>query len=168
MSICARLLLLATVALLPACGDSDPSNVAGSYTISVTNRGNGCKFANWTEGASTQGIMATVSQEGSTVSVSFSGGTATFLDFAFGSHVMSGDVSGSSIDATLFGMRQLTMGGCSYTINGVMDGHLLGDTLTGELDYTSKTNGHPDCTAMMIERCHSIQAFNGTRPPPAN
>jgi len=167
MTISTRILFALALLAVPACGDSDPANVAGSYTISVTSRANGCQFANWTEGNVTQGIPMVITQVDAAMTATFQGGTASFLDFVFGTHVMTGEVSGNAYQATLFGMRQLTMGSCSYTINGTMTGSLAGDAISGTIDYTSKTNGHPDCTSMMIEGCHSIQAFNGTRPPPA-
>jgi len=38
---------------------------------------------------------------------------------------------------------------------------LSGDTLDGQIDYTSATNGNPDCAG--IESCDSFQELTGTR-----
>ncbi len=49
------------------------------------------------------------------------------------------------------------------TFNSEIRAVIDGDILTGQINYTSATNGNPDCAG--ITGCRSFQDFNGTRPP---
>ncbi len=157
----ASLIVLSFVA--SALGCSDPADVAGDYSVALTNRENGCDFANWTVGDMSSNIPVTITQDGSSVSATVGGGGAVVLDLALGSHVYQGNVNGSHIKATIFGNRSATDGNCTYTYNSTFDADADGDFLTGEIRYTPATNGNPDCAA--IEGCVNRQEFNGNRPP---
>jgi hypothetical protein len=146
---------------LAACG-TDNADVVGDYTITLTNRDNGCNFGNWNAGANSSASI-TLTQSKSDVSAAVTGLGAVVLEVAIGGHTYAGTVSGNSIDLTLFGSRSNTTGNCTYTFNSEIHATINGDVLTGEIDYVSATNGNPDCAA--VANCRSLQDFNGTRPP---
>lgn len=148
---------------LAVTGCSEPADVAGSYTIAVTNGANGCNLNDWTEGNTAEGIPVTITQDGESATAVVEGLTGAFLAIAFGSNQYSGDVSGNGLNLTLYGTNSVTEGNCTYTYNSVIDADLLGDILQGEIRYEAATTGNPDCAE--IEGCASIQQFNGTRPP---
>lgn len=156
-----RIMMAATLALLGAScgGDVDPT---GDFSISVTNRENGCGFDNWTEGNTATGIPVTITEDGE-VRAEVGGAAGVFLGVVLGSNIFTGSVDGDQLDLTLFGTTSATQGNCTYTINAVLDGTLDGDVLTGDIRYTAATNDNPDCST--IEGCVSRQQFNGTRPP---
>lgn len=146
----------------PGCG-GEPANVAGSYTVAVTNGSNGCSFDNWVEGDTASGIPVTITQTGESASAVVEGVTALGLGLLFGSNQFDGEVSGSSLNLVVYGSNSITEGNCTFTYNGVIDAELTGDVLTGEIRYEAATVGNPDCAG--IEGCVTVQRFNGTRPP---
>jgi hypothetical protein len=160
-----RWLLLACC--VAACGGS-PANVAGSYTVAITNGMNGCGFQNWTVGAQSTNIGVTVAQgdpDPSAATADVTGLTGSYLDAVLGSHTYTGSVDGNELRLKLYGTRSYTSGNCAYTINSSLAATLTGDALAGSIAYTSSTNGSPDCAT--IQGCTSTQQFNGTRPPTA-
>jgi hypothetical protein len=160
-SIRSRAGLVTTALLAASCGGS--ANVAGNFSVNLTNKDNGCNFANWTVGQMTTGVPVTITQSGSDVTATITGAAGAFVTLVFGSAVFTGKVDGATLDLTLYGTRSVTMGNCTYTVNGELKGSIVGDVLDGTIDYKSATNGSPDCGA--IQDCQSEQAFNGTRPP---
>lgn len=157
--------ILATLfGLLAACGSSDPADVAGEYTIALTNRDNGCELANWTVGAQSTGVTVTITQEGSRATADVTGGGGLILDAVLGASVYTGEVDGNELLLELFGTRSQMRGNCTLTFNSEIDATLAGDALAGRIDYKAATNDNPDCAA--VEGCVSFQEFNGTRPPP--
>lgn len=147
---------------LPGCG-GDPADVAGSYTIAVTNGPNGCNFDSWTEGATSEGIPVAITQDGASASALVQGLTGVLLDLLLGSHVYTGQVDGNSMTLVIYGQNAATQGNCTFTYNSTIDADIDGDVLTGQIRYEAATVGNPDCAA--IEGCATIQYFNGTRPP---
>jgi hypothetical protein len=91
------------------------------------------------------------------------GGAAFFVGILLGTTTFSGRVSGRDVEAILTGKYTLTQGKCSYNLLLDLRGVLTGDMLQGTVDFTTSTNDHADCGSK--ENCHSIQDFNGTRPP---
>lgn len=144
-----------------ACGD--PANVAGSYTIALTNRDNGCMFANWMVGNQTSNVPVELTQSGESASATVNGVAGVALDLALGSRIYTGKVDGDHIALDLFGTRAQQSGNCAFTYNSRIDADITGDTLVGRVEYTAQTNNNPDCAA--LENCLSFQDFNGTRPP---
>jgi hypothetical protein len=144
-----------------ACG-TDDANVAGEFTILVTNRDNGCNIAQWTAGTSNS-AQVTLTQLETDVTATVTGLGALVLDVLVGGHVFSGSVRGDSIDLTLFGTRSNMTGNCTYTFNAEIHAAIDGNVLTGQIDYLAATNANPDCAG--ITNCRSFQDFNGTRPP---
>ena len=159
--------LIAFTLLLSACGGGDPADVAGNYTISLTNRENGCSFMNWTEGETSTGIPVVITQgvdaEADTATAVVNGGAGLYLDVVLGSRTYTGEVDGSNLHLTLYGTNSFNQSACTYTVNSEIDASLDGDVLEGNLLYHTSTNGSPDCGT--LEGCESRQEFNGTRPP---
>ena len=158
-----RYLFIASLAALLLAGCSEPADVAGDYSMAITNGQNGCNFDNWTMGDSSTDIGVTITQNEDIASAEVRGLVGGFLSLWLGSNLFRGEVSGSSLALTLFGTTSRTQGSCSYTINSELDATLDGDLLHGRLYYHSSTNGSPDCG--VLEGCVSVQDFNGTRPP---
>jgi hypothetical protein len=163
----AILVALAGPLALPAggCGDDDddaPADVAGDYSINVTNRENGCEFENWQEGESTTAIPLAVTQQDSDVEGVIGGAVGVYMNVVLGSNTFSGSASGNSVTLTLIG-RAMMEGNCAYTLNATLHGVLQDDVLTGTIEYTRATNDNPDCAP--LEGCVSRQEFNGARPP---
>jgi hypothetical protein len=149
--------------VLVACGGGDPADVAGDFTIAVTNRDNGCDLENWTVGDQASNIPVTITQDGSDVTATVGAGAGFILDLALGDNVFTGTVDGDDLLLELFGTRGQQQGNCSFTFNSTIDATITGDVLTGTIDYRAATNDNPDCAA--LEGCRSFQEFNGTRPP---
>lgn len=152
-------------ALLAACGSDEPANVEGNYTVAVSNRDNGCNFANYTVGDTQSGIPVMITQEGANVTATVMGLTGAGLNLALGSNVFSGTVDGDMLDLDLFGTRPQMQGTCTYTYNAKILGDVTRDTLTGRVNYSAATTtpSNPDCAS--IQGCLTFQEFNGTRPP---
>lgn len=154
----ALLLVLGSVA---ACGD--PADLTGTYTVSVTNRENGCMLDNWTEGNQASNIGVVITQEDDEARADVEGGTGAILDLWLGSSVFTGPVDGDDFVLTIFGESSFTEGNCSYTFNAELDGSIEGDFISGDIRYIAKTNNNPDCAT--LEGCVTRQSFNGSRPP---
>ena len=87
-----------------------------------------------------------------------------YLSVILKTNQLSGRVSGRDIDVLLTSLGEpLVMGQCSFRYQLHLSGELNGDILTGTLDITTVTNGSPDCGNK--EDCHSLETFNGSRPP---
>jgi hypothetical protein len=142
---------------------SDPANIAGVYTVGVTNRDNGCNFANYTVGNMTPNVSVTIAQSGESVNADVTGGVGAVLDFAFGSSTFSGKIDGNQLNLTLEGTRVQQSGTCTFTYNGQILATANGDTMTGRINYTPATNGNSDCAS--VSGCLTYQEFNGSRPP---
>ncbi len=153
-------LIIGGALLLGGYKDAD---VAGEYTVAITNGSNGCGFTNWTEGDTSTGIPFSVTQDGERLTGTVGGSSGLFLDLWLGDRVYTGTVSGNNVELTLYGTTTNTSGNCTYTVNSTIDGEIDGDVLVGDIRYRAATNGNPDCQT--IEGCVSRQSFNGTRPP---
>lgn len=155
--------LLGAVACALLGGCSSPADVAGDYTLSLTNRANPCMFDNWTEGDSTTGVAMTITQNEEAVTASVGGVAGAALDLILASHEFTGTIDDEHMDLRITGERAASMGGCAYTLNADVAADIDGDTLTGTITYRPQTNNSPDCD--YLNTCSNVQAFNGTRPP---
>ena len=155
-----RIILL--VATLAAC-TSDPVDAEGTYTVSVTNRENGCNFDPWTAGNNATNITTVINQEGTSAGAEVTGVTGAYLDLILGSHVFSGAVDGDELDLTILGTRSAVTGNCTFTLDARLHAALDGDVLTGRIDYSKHGNGNSDCAP--LDGCITYQDMNGTRPP---
>jgi hypothetical protein len=146
---------------IAACGSEDAS-VAGDYTVTVTNGNNGCNLPSWTAGTASSATV-TLTQSKSDVTAVVGGVAGLALGIGLGGNSFTGKVTGSDLDLHLFGTRSSTSGNCTYTLNAAIRAVVSGNTLTGQIDYTSATNGNPDCST--IDKCDSFQDLSGTRMP---
>lgn len=152
---------LLVLGLLAGCGDS--ADLTGTYTVSVTNRENGCMLDNWSEGDQASNIEVVITQEGDEVQADVQGVTGGVLDIWLGSSVFTGVVDGEDFVLTIFGENSFNEGNCSFTFNAELDGSIDGDFITGDIRYIAATNNNPDCAS--LEGCATRQSFNGSRPP---
>jgi len=154
-----------TALLVTGCG-TDDANVAGNFTVALTNGPNGCNIANYTAGTMTSGITMTATQASSMLTITVTGlGAALALDALLGANknVFTGTVSGTSIGVDSIGTKSNTMGNCTFTYNAHITGDLDGDVLRGRIEYRAADNGNSDCTS--VHGCLTYQDYNGTRPP---
>jgi hypothetical protein len=166
----ALVVLVVVVGLaLAACADDTPVDVAGTYTLNFARGENGCNLDNWTVGEAQAGVeVDLVHNSGSSEVNGTVKGTVGALVFLYlGTNMFSGRVSGREIDALLTSTYPAQMqGACTYKYQLHLTGMLNGDVLTGTLDITTATNGSADCGGR--QDCHSLESFNGTRPPTTN
>lgn len=148
--------------VLAACGETT-ADVAGDYTVNVTNGANGCMVEGWMEGDTASNISLVITQDGSSITGTVGGLTGAWLELVLGSRVFTGSVEGSDIAMTLYGTRSAMDGNCTYTVNATAIGEVDGDFLDGTILYEAATNGNPDCSE--LEDCQTVQSFNGSRPP---
>jgi hypothetical protein len=148
---------------LAACGGDDPVDAAGTYTVSLTQREDGCNYG-WT-GQSTAGVEVVITQNGAAVSadVQPAVGARFVLDGILGGHVFTGSVDGTHLDLLIEGTPSTSMGTCDYTIDAQIDATLDGDVLSGNIYYRDQTDGASDCGA--LTGCTSRQELLGNRPP---
>lgn len=146
--------------LCVAACSSDDASVAGDYTVTVTDRNNGCNLPGWTAGA-TSSATVTLTQSQNNVTAVVSGVAGIALDLGLGGHSFTGKITGSDLDLHLFGTRSSTAGNCTYTLNGAIRAVVNGSDINGQIDYTSATNGNPDCST--IDKCDSFQDLFGSR-----
>lgn len=152
------------VLLASACGSDKfvgATDVSGAYSGPVTNGANSCPGA-WVTGQSSDANVNVV-QTNADVSVQVQGAAGLLLQLGFGTNAFTGSVTGNHIDALIIGSAQAMAGGCTYTFNGNLTADLAGDTLTGSIAYTPKTNGNADCNAMSVTGCSRSQSFTMTR-----
>jgi hypothetical protein len=143
-----------------ACGSDDDASVAGNYTVTLTNGNNGCDLPNSRPGA-TSIVTVTLTQSHSDVTAVVGGGAGILLDIVLGGHSFTGKVTDTDLDLHLFGTRSMNSGNCTYTLNAAIRAVVNGSDIKGQIDYTSATNGNPDCST--IDQCDSFQDLFGTR-----
>jgi hypothetical protein len=152
------------VALLAGCGGSD-AEVAGNYTMALTNGDNGCNLGNFTPGTQSTGVNIVITQDANKLTLTVNGVAALYLDglLGAGKNVFTGTVGGDSISVDSIGTKSNTSGNCTYTYNAHILGTLDGDVLRGRIEYRAADNGNSECT--QVHGCLSFQDYNGTRPP---
>ena len=156
------ILLALVVAAATACSSSDSNGptaqVAGDYTLTVTDNQNGCQVENFTTGATQSGITMTITQNGSSVSATGTGSVGLMLAFATGD-TLNGWIDGQ--EASLTSSVSHTMGGCAYSTTATANLTFSGNQIQGNILYTDSGNGSPDCGFM--QQCTSTQTVNGSR-----
>jgi len=146
-----------------ACGSDSPSNVAGTYSLSLTVQQNQCGIIGGSVGDSSSGVGVVVTQTGSQASGQVQGVAGLALALAMGSDTFTGNVAGNSLGLSISGTMAGSSGTCAFTRNAHLAATLSGDVLTGSVTYTFATNKTADCGTR--DTCKDIQVFNGTRPP---
>jgi hypothetical protein len=156
------LAMVAALAAVACSGSSDtpPAQVAGNYTLTVTDDQNGCNVENFTTNASQTGITVTITQSGSSVSATVTSSSGLVLAFSAGD-TLSGTIEGSFASLTTSASRQ--QGNCAYSATATANMQFDGDQVHGHFLYTDSGNGSPDCGVM--QQCTSTQNFTGSRGP---
>jgi len=161
--------LAAATATLSGCSSdtafktATPSNIAGNYTLTITNGDNGCMLENWESGKSTASIPFVITQDGSNANGTLQGAAAVVLGLFIGTNQFTGSVSASDFVMTAYGTIPRHQDMCAYNLNARVTGSIAGDAISGTIDYAPATSTNPAC---MSVQCTSTQSFNGTRPPP--
>ena len=158
--------LLFALSLLMGCSSSSDfqasANVAGNYTVSVTNADNGCNIQNWDPGKSTSDIPFLIEQQDSNLNGTLQGAAGVLLGLWIGTNQFTGTANGDSFDITAHGSKMQTQGTCMYELNAEIQGSISGDAISGTIKYAPATTNDPACASL---QCSSTQNFNGTRPP---
>src|ERR1700761_1099999 len=102
------------ICLSMACGivagcSSSPADVAGNYTVNVTDEADTCNLINWTQGSSTTGIPVTITQTGATMDAMITGVVGNYVATLLGGADFKGTVSGDSLSAILYGVNHAVM-----------------------------------------------------------
>jgi hypothetical protein len=160
----ARLAIALSLPSVSGCGgDDDPADIAGEYTVNVTNGASTCPLQNWDEGGVATNIPLTITQHGATAEAELGGITAVYVDVILGEGVWEGSVEGSGFTLVREGTRPLSSGACAFTIRATASATLTGDAIQGTIRYVTNTNDSPDCVG--VAGCSATQSFNGVRPP---
>jgi hypothetical protein len=156
---------IALCVLAAACGGGTPTNFAGTYSITVTNQANNCSLTGWTDGTSTSGIPATMTQDGTTAQINVQGLVGLYLVGVIGSSSIQGTVSGNTFTGEYLGTKHTQQGACDYTYNAKIVATLdANNVMSGTITYTPITNGDPSCG--ILNTCNNVQTVAGTRSGP--
>lgn len=157
------LAILLPLLCLAGCGSDDEftADVAGNYTLAITNGASTCSFE-WEEGKEATGIALELTQQRKEIHGTIGGATGGLFTLLFGSAEFDGSISGNSLSMTNYGSRPTQQGNCSYTYNSTVQATQTSDSIDGTITYSTKTNGNPDCSAV---ECSATQKFSGSRPP---
>ena len=150
--------------LVLACGDGDPADLSGSYTVTITNGDNGCMTDGWMEGDSTEGIRIAVTQTGSDVAAVVEGLVGAYLTATLGSNRFQGRAVGTRLDLTLVGTNEAEIPGCRFTTDAYLDARVNGQFIEGTITYEPNTDGAAGCG--LLDSCSNEQTLVGTRPLP--
>ena len=130
-------------------------------------RDNGCGIASWTEGAVTDNVQLTITQDGTDASGQVGGLIGGYLTLVVGSDTLIGEVTGRQIELYLRAGsdsrdRDLT---CRYRTEGTLHGTLEGENaMEGTIEYGYfVVEQADDCGD--IGTCVTIQSFSGSRRP---
>jgi hypothetical protein len=146
-------------------GSGTDAMVEGVYTVHVTNRENSCTTVmDWVEGEEARDIPLTITQNGSALHGQVGGGVGLYLVLLLGVAMGDGEVSGNDFTITLYGTKVYTEGNCMMSLNAYLEGTLAGDAISGTVSYRPAISMNPDCEPY---DCEAVQAFSGSRPPPA-
>ena len=124
---------------------------------------NACAIANWQTGPQANPAMFTITQNGSSITGTVGGLGAVGVSLLLGSATFNGTVAGNDIDLTLIGTVPFTTNGCTYTYRSEITGTFANNALSGQIRYTTATNGAPSCSSLMS--CVSFADYSGSRPP---
>ena len=142
-----------------------PANVAGTYTVALTNGANGCMLDNWRSGETSNGTEVVFTQDGANAQAQVNGITGGVLELFLGSRRFTGTVSGTQVTMRLEGTRAASTGACAYTSVAELTGTLTGNALQGTIVWKYSTNNNADCGYR--NACETLQTYSGSRPPPA-
>ena len=156
-----RTIPLALLFAAVACSSNNsgpPANVAGTWTLSVTDGNNGCSIPNFTTGATTTGVTVQITQNGSNLSAAAQGASGLSLAFDTG-NTLSGTITGDQ--ATLSATGNHTQGNCAYTTTATASITFDGSQMQGSISYSDQGNNSTDCG--VLQQCTSTQTFTGSK-----
>lgn len=157
-----RIILLALVPAVVACSGSDggepPAQVAGNYTLTITDGQNGCNVQDFTTNSSQTGTMVAITQSGTSVTATAMHTSGLVLAFGAGDTI-SGWIDGQ--EASLTASSPRTQGGCAYTTTATANITFKDSAMQGTILYTNAGNGSSDCG--VLQQCTSTQTFTGSR-----
>lgn len=155
------ILLALVVAAVVACsgnsGDQPTAQVAGNYTLTITDDQNGCNVENFTTNATQSGTMVAITQDGTSLTATAMQTMGLVLAFAAGD-TLSGTIDGS--EASLTASSGLTQGNCAYATTVTTTIHFSDTQMQGAMLYSEMGNGSSDCA---FQQCTSTQTFTGSR-----
>jgi len=150
--------------LAAACGNTPPTNFAGSYALTIVNGDNACQLQNWKAGDSSTNITADITQDSGLAEITIPGNTlaGAFLLLTLGTSTFSGTVTGNELTATYLGTQTQTQNACNYTTKATLDVTLdANSVVSGTITYTPQTNGDASCG--VLNTCSYSQTVSGTR-----
>jgi hypothetical protein len=151
-------------AAVATAGCTSPADVAGSYSVDITDEANGCGLAGFTQGQTASAIPVTITQSSASITIAVTGLVGVFIQAGLGSDTFTGTVSGDSFTATLVGTTTMGSAGCAYTLDADVAGTLNTDSIAGTITYRAVTNNSGACGT--LTGCASVQDYTGSRPPP--
>jgi hypothetical protein len=137
------------------------TDVAGNYTVALTNGANSCPFDMWIVGDSADAPIV-IAQDGNSLHGSVGGFASLYLIGLLGSAEFEGSIQGDQLELSNFGTRSTNSGSCAYTYKATIQAKQTGDSIAGSITYSTQTNGSPDCAAI---ECSGTQKLSGSRPP---
>jgi hypothetical protein len=144
-------------------GGEPAANVAGDYTVSLTNGANTCPSkSDWIEGNQSTGIPFTIQQDGNRIWAEAEGPAAVLFILVTGEVAFEGEVHENAFSMTNYGTKVSQEGNCTYTVNATIAGTVDGNTIEGTVVYRPAVTDNPDCAAL---DCQAEQLYSGIRPP---
>jgi hypothetical protein len=140
-----------------------PADIAGDYTVALTNHENTCPDVpdTW-EGGMTEGVPFSIEQHGVKLTAETMGPSALAFIVRTGTNAFAGEIHDSHFVLTDHGTKEDMYGDCTYTLDVIVEGDLDGDTITGTVTYEPVISDSPACEDY---DCAAVQGFAGARPP---
>lgn len=144
--------------------DAAPADLAGDYTVTLTNVSNTCPgVPGWEDDQMTE-LEYDIRQNGAELSAAVQGNAALEVVVLTGADEFNGSIHGNSFVLTDVGPNVTTVGTCSYTVNAVVSGAVDGDAITGKVIYRPQLSADPSCNADCAPYdCEVEQDYAGTR-----
>ena len=116
--------------------DEPTADFEGEYMVTSTNGDNGCMLEDWVEGAVTNDIPVTITQDGQSIELTVDGLAGVFYNFYLGSNRFTGTVDGITAELAYNGNKEITLEDpvCTFMLNASGGAVLLDDVLEGHLD----------------------------------
>jgi hypothetical protein len=145
------------VPCVTSCVSSDNSasdDLAGGYSITLTNASNDCELDSFPSGETTQGSL-TISQGSDQAIAELSGYAAAPFQTLLGGAALTGSASNGAGHFLLYGTPQFKLGDCDYRLNAELGVARDGDRLVGTVAWTAVTDHAASCG--VLETCRTIQ-----------
>jgi hypothetical protein len=137
-----------------------PVDVAGEYTVSLTNTTNDCMMP-WKDGATTNGVLFTIRQTGTQLTAEADGDAALSLVLLTGTNLFDGNIHGNGFTLVADGPTVFQAGNCMYNVDATVEGTIVDNIIHGTLTYSPVFGSDPECAQYA---CTAVEDFTGTRP----